>query len=563
MYESDPSSFMGSESPQDWRAPSTSYGSTETSSSFSSGGTEAGSGYTTNSYTSQESSFNSGQSSDFYNPMETVSRYSNPAEPAPVEVASATGKFYESSKTSSDPFENPPPGRYVYGGVNLEHHYDGATSGERYAHFYTKEHKEENKKRGVIVYEIPQNSESMVPTLYEAVGAKTPEEKKVLYDAMKKASSNGLLNNDWFTHDCGGTLIVKSPKSNGWHEINIKRNPDKYYQGDYSFSFYVNIGNQSAKAEATPKPTSTPKESPRSKNTPMPEATSIPESTPMPEMVPTPEMTLEDSPILSDLSEELNHVYDLAEKSQEEEKMAPTPEATPTPEPPSKSEIAPTLESTPTPEKVPTPAPESTPTPEEKTPEYTEPETPYEILKKEEDMLPIVAEYAEHASAQTGVRPELLMALIKQETNFGRNIGTGNYKKDMRPREWANFLKICHDVGRDPERMPVSARPTNYKGWGGAMGFSQFMPSTWMEIAPKVCAVTGREYADPWNATDAFIATGLKLKELGADAGDPDSEWEAAGRYFAGRNFKNHPWYGDDIMKRAVAYGEWLKSKRS
>lgn len=169
------------------------------------------------------------------------------------------------------------------------------------------------------------------------------------------------------------------------------------------------------------------------------------------------------------------------------------------------------------------------------------------------------AKYARFASAQTGIRPELIMSVVKQETDFGNNVGTGTYKNDMNPNQWDDFVKVCLSLKRSPETTRVSARPKSYSGWGGAMGIAQFLPGTWLGITEEVSAITGHKPADPWDPTDAFVAVGVKFKKMGATASDRNSEWEAAGRYFAGGNFKKFPWYGDNVMKRADVYAEQLK----
>ncbi len=170
------------------------------------------------------------------------------------------------------------------------------------------------------------------------------------------------------------------------------------------------------------------------------------------------------------------------------------------------------------------------------------------------------AKYAFFAAEKTGIRPELIMSIIKQETNFGNNVGNGTYKSDMNSSQHATFVQICLELGRSPESTPVSAKPKSYQGWGGAMGPSQFMPTTWMTVKEEVSRITGNIPADPWDMQDAFVATGVKLAQMGAASQNRDTEWEAAGRYFAGGNYAKYPWYGDNVMRRADIYKEQLRA---
>jgi membrane-bound lytic murein transglycosylase B len=168
------------------------------------------------------------------------------------------------------------------------------------------------------------------------------------------------------------------------------------------------------------------------------------------------------------------------------------------------------------------------------------------------------AAYANFAYAQTGVRPELIMSIIKQETNFGNNVGNGTYKQDMKPDQWETFIQICKELGRSPENTPVSAQPSY--GWGGAMGIAQFLPKTWLTVNNEVSQITGNRPANPWDPQDAFVAVGVKLQKMGAAGGNRDKEWEAAGRYFAGGNYQRFPWYADNVLERATKYKDMLKS---
>jgi membrane-bound lytic murein transglycosylase B len=176
-------------------------------------------------------------------------------------------------------------------------------------------------------------------------------------------------------------------------------------------------------------------------------------------------------------------------------------------------------------------------------------------------------EIAKWAAAPTGIRPAFLLAILTQESNLGKNVGTCNrvgdppeksWKVIMKPdRDQEPFKKITTELGLDPDRTPVSC-PMRGKngvqiGWGGAMGPAQFIPSTWMGYKDKVSAITGKKPADPWDIRDAFLASALKLKSGGADGTD-DGEWKAAMRYFSGSTNLKYRFYGDNVIATTKQY---------
>ena len=194
----------------------------------------------------------------------------------------------------------------------------------------------------------------------------------------------------------------------------------------------------------------------------------------------------------------------------------------------------------------------------------------------------VALEYANFASSKTGVRPAVILGVLKQETKLGENLGTGTYIHDMHPtRDVPVYLKITEVLGFDPARMPVSKQP-GY-GWGGAMGPAQFIPSTWACYGGFVNVTTGKcgkgtdgtykgpwEYtaskdvirkligkdspSNPWDSKDAFVASGLLMKENGAGAKTYAAERLAALRYFAGWGGASKPayaFYGDSVMQWA------------
>jgi len=172
---------------------------------------------------------------------------------------------------------------------------------------------------------------------------------------------------------------------------------------------------------------------------------------------------------------------------------------------------------------------------------------------------------AQWASAQSGVRPAFLLAILTQESNLGRNVGTCNragdppaksYKVIMNPtRDIPPFLEITQALGLNSDVTPVSCpmrdKNGNRIGWGGAMGPAQFIPSTWKGYSSKVSAITGKT-ADPWDIRDAFLAAALKLAAGGATS--QSGEWAAAMRYFSGSTNPKYSFYGDNVVTLAEKY---------
>ena len=184
-------------------------------------------------------------------------------------------------------------------------------------------------------------------------------------------------------------------------------------------------------------------------------------------------------------------------------------------------------------------------------------------------------EIAKYVETLTGVKPALLLAVLTQESNIGKNVGqcllknpstgegirllTGKeVAKVMSPtRDVPYFLKITEELGRDPYNTPVSC-PMSV-GWGGAMGPAQFIPDTWANpksgYGQKVKEITGKA-ADPWNIKDAFLAAGLYLRDLGA----AQDEFKAVMRYFSGYSWsKWEEFYGRSVLSIKAGYEEDIK----
>ena len=192
---------------------------------------------------------------------------------------------------------------------------------------------------------------------------------------------------------------------------------------------------------------------------------------------------------------------------------------------------------------------------------------------------PEAVSLAKFAAAKTGVSASLILAILEQESSYGSNIGSCSYddsvqgKAVMHPeRDAPIFIAMASVVGFDPDVQQVSCpwiRSGTRVGWGGAMGPSQFIPSTWAVYGGIVNSsgtwkyeagsdairrlTGGSSPSSPFRNQDAFMATALLMRDNGAVAGNYNAEWTAAIRYFAGwagaSNPINHP-YGDNVMAR-------------
>lgn len=159
-------------------------------------------------------------------------------------------------------------------------------------------------------------------------------------------------------------------------------------------------------------------------------------------------------------------------------------------------------------------------------------------------------QYASEAEAVTGVRAAFILGILRQESNLGANVGTcvitdlesgatkhvtsGKvFPNGIHPtRDLPTLQVLVRELGREPLQTRVSCPQA--VGYGGAMGPSQFIPSTWKSYQSKIASALGVSLPDPWNAKHAVTATALYLKDLGADKKTYSAEREAAGRYYAG-----------------------------
>ena len=180
-------------------------------------------------------------------------------------------------------------------------------------------------------------------------------------------------------------------------------------------------------------------------------------------------------------------------------------------------------------------------------------------------------QYAKSASQKTGVRAALILAILSQESDLGRNVGncyvtnleTGDGKGKNTgtpfsgvmkvPRDTVPFEHIMNGLGRDWSTQPISCPQPG--GYGGAMGPTQFIPSTWILFEAGLKNALGVDATDPWNAHHAITATGLYLQDVGAAGGSYTAEHTAAAKYYAGGNWASSgQGYANSVMAKAANF---------
>ncbi|KRA98349.1 lytic transglycosylase [Devosia sp. Root685] len=140
------------------------------------------------------------------------------------------------------------------------------------------------------------------------------------------------------------------------------------------------------------------------------------------------------------------------------------------------------------------------------------------------------------AQQRFGVQPEVVLAIWGMETNFGGFMGgnntihalatltEGGYRTDFFRKELLTALRIVSDGHITPDQMVGS--------WAGAMGHTQFMPSSFMRYAIDY---NGDGRKDIWNSVpDALGSTANYLNAFGWRPGET---WGYEVKFPAGFDF--------------------------
>lgn len=189
-------------------------------------------------------------------------------------------------------------------------------------------------------------------------------------------------------------------------------------------------------------------------------------------------------------------------------------------------------------------------------------------------------EYANYASQKTGVRAAMVLAILSQESDLGKNIGscyvsdltTGNgvgkntgslFEQVMKaPRDTVPFGEITKALGltwaTTPVSCPLGAKYVYGRGFGGALGPSQFIPSTWQLFVPRLKASLGVSTPNPWDPKHAVMATSMYISDLGASSQTYTGERNAACKYYSGRacdaQKPSNTFYGNSVLAKAEKF---------
>ena len=199
-------------------------------------------------------------------------------------------------------------------------------------------------------------------------------------------------------------------------------------------------------------------------------------------------------------------------------------------------------------------------------------------------------EYANYAAEKTGVRPAIILAILSQESDLGKNIGscyvsdlnTGDgvgkntgtkFQRVMyapvpgstsnRPNDTVIFKQITESLGLTwsvtPVSCPLGAVYYVGRGFGGGMGPTQFIPSTWQGFVSRLKNTLGVSTPNPWDPKHAIMATAMYISDLGAGLQTYTAERNAACKYYSGAaclpgRKPANTFYGDQVIVKAETF---------
>ncbi len=170
---------------------------------------------------------------------------------------------------------------------------------------------------------------------------------------------------------------------------------------------------------------------------------------------------------------------------------------------------------------------------------------------------------AKFAEQKTGVDRALVLAVFAQETNSGANTGKCNYqtanmnmKKDNTGRNELDYLKLI--VGENNYQTINMSCSGGGSTHGGAIGYVQFLPSTWYKYRDQAAAILGQQ-PSAWNVNDALLMEAIYIKALGGSEPNEKSQTNAVCEYFGNCNNSNIS-CGNGIVG---TYGQCVMGKKA
>jgi membrane-bound lytic murein transglycosylase B len=171
-------------------------------------------------------------------------------------------------------------------------------------------------------------------------------------------------------------------------------------------------------------------------------------------------------------------------------------------------------------------------------------------IKRGKNIILRYRDYLKNVEHNYGVDKEIIVAILRVETNFGATTGTYPVLNslttmaiiDNRRLEWARkevveLLTFCKRQNKDPYTIRGS--------WAGAFGISQFIPSSYVNYAVDG---NGDGTVDLLSMSDALASVGNYLKSHGWERNSPQEKWQAVYAY-------NHC---DNYVKAIFAYAKAL-----